>query len=42
MLIDGTDKIVERCPVGDLEYSLSMFDCLIYDGAEGRIPRFKK
>ena len=40
MLIDGDHKVIERCPVGELESLLTMLDCFQYGGTVEKMPRF--
>lgn len=42
MLIDGDHKVIERCPVSELESWLPMLDCFQYGGTVEKMPRFTK
>jgi len=42
MVIDGAYKEIMRYDVGAMESLVPMLDCFVYNGSEGRMPRFVK
>lgn len=42
MLIDGDHKVIQRCPLLEMESLLPMLDCFQYGGTVEKMPRFTK